>query len=62
MDELFALAYWREKRLPCVIVRPFNVIGPRQSGHYGMVACFVKQALLASHNRARDGEQRRCWT
>ena len=30
VDELFALAYWREKRLPCVIVRPFNVIGPRQ--------------------------------
>ena len=47
VDELFALAYWREKRLPCVIVRPFNVIGPRQSGHYGMVVPrFVKQALL----------------
>jgi UDP-glucose 4-epimerase len=64
VDELFALAYWREKRLPCVIVRPFNVIGPRQSGHYGMVAPrFVKQALLGHPITVYgDGEQRRCWT
>lgn len=64
VDELFALAYWREKRLPCVIVRPFNVIGPRQSGHYGMVVPrFVKQALLGHPITVYgDGEQRRCWT
>ena len=64
VDELFALAYWREKRLPCVIVRPFNVIGPRQTGDYGMVVpTFVKQALLGHPIRVHgDGEQRRCWT
>ena len=64
VDELFALAYWREKRLPCVIVRPFNVIGPRQTGDYGMVVPrFVKQALLGHPIRVHgDGEQRRCWT
>jgi len=64
VDELFALAYWREKRLPCVIVRPFNIIGPRQTGHYGMVVPrFVKQALLGHPITVYgNGEQRRCWT
>ena len=64
VDELFALAYWREKRLPCVIVRPFNVIGPRQTGDYGMVVpTFIKQALLGHPIRVHgDGDQRRCWT
>ncbi len=64
VDEYFALAYWREKKLPVVIVRFFNVIGPRQMGYYGsVVPRFVKQALLghpiAVHG---DGEQRRCFT
>lgn len=64
VDELFALAYWREKRLPSIIVRPFNVIGPRQTGQYGMVVPrFVKQALLDHPITVYgDGEQRRCWT
>ena len=64
VDELFALAYWREKRLPTVIVRPFNVIGPRQTGHYGMVLPrLVKQAMLGEPITVYDnGEQRRCWT
>ena len=64
VDELLALAYWREKRLPCVIVRPFNVIGPRQTGHYGMVVPrFVKQAMLGNPITVyENGEQRRCWT
>ena len=64
VDELFAQAYWREKRLPCVIVRPFNIIGPRQTGDYGMVVPrFVKQALLGHPITVfGDGEQRRCWT
>ena len=64
VDELFALAYWREKRLPCVIVRPFNIIGPRQTGDYGMVVPrFIKQALLGHPITVNgDGEQRRCWT
>ncbi|MCM8761448.1 MAG: GDP-mannose 4,6-dehydratase [Candidatus Omnitrophica bacterium] len=47
MDEFLALAYWREKKLPVVIVRFFNTVGPRQSGMYGMVVPrFVKHALL----------------
>ena len=64
VDELFALAYWREKRLPTVIVRPFNVVGPRQTGHYGMVVPrFIKQAMLGEPITVYDsGEQRRCWT
>jgi len=45
-DEFLALAYFRQKKLPVVIVRLFNVIGPRQSSAYGMVVPrFVKQAL-----------------
>lgn len=47
IDEFMALAYWREKKLPSVIVRFFNTVGPRQSGMYGMVVPrFVKHALL----------------
>lgn len=46
VDEFMALSYFREKNLPVVIVRFFNVIGPRQIGKYGMVVpTFVKQAL-----------------
>ncbi|MDP6776792.1 MAG: GDP-mannose 4,6-dehydratase [Candidatus Latescibacteria bacterium] len=63
VDEYLSLAYWREKKLPVVIVRFFNVTGPRQSSHAGVVPRFVKQALLghpiAVHG---DGEQRRCFT
>ncbi|MDP7448774.1 MAG: GDP-mannose 4,6-dehydratase [Candidatus Latescibacteria bacterium] len=64
VDELLALAYWREKRLPTVIVRPFNVIGPRQTGRYGMVVPrFIKQAMLGDPITVYDdGEQRRCFT
>lgn len=46
VDEFLALAYYREKRLPVVIVRLFNTVGPRQTGQYGMVVPrFVEQAL-----------------
>ncbi|MGH9563493.1 MAG: SDR family NAD(P)-dependent oxidoreductase, partial [Terracidiphilus sp.] len=37
IDEFLALAYWREKRLPVIVVRLFNTVGPRQTGRYGMV-------------------------
>ena len=64
VDELLALGYWREKKLPTVIVRFFNVIGPRQIGRYGMVVPrFIKQALLNHPITVYgDGEQRRCFT
>lgn len=46
IDEFLGLAYYREKGLPVIIVRLFNTVGPRQTGHYGMVVPrFVEQAL-----------------
>jgi UDP-glucose 4-epimerase len=46
LDEFLALAYWKERRLPVVITRLFNTVGPRQTGRYGMVLpTFVRQAL-----------------
>jgi UDP-glucose 4-epimerase len=46
LDEFLALSYWKEKRLPVVIARLFNTVGPRQTGRYGMVLPnFVRQAL-----------------
>jgi UDP-glucose 4-epimerase len=46
IDEFLALAYWKEKKLPVIIIRFFNTVGPRQTGQYGMVIpSFVRQAL-----------------
>jgi UDP-glucose 4-epimerase len=46
LDEFLALSYWRERKVPVVVVRLFNTVGPRQTGRYGMVLPnFVKQAL-----------------
>ena len=64
IDEFLALAYWRERKLPTIIVRLFNTVGPRQTGQYGMVVpTFVKQALtgrpITIHG---DGSQTRCFT
>src|SRR5512135_128142 len=63
IDEFLALAYWREKRLPTVIVRLFNTVGPRQTGQYGMVIpTFVKQALAGRPITVfGDGSQTRCF-
>ena len=63
LDEFLALAHWRETRLPAVIVRLFNTVGPRQTGAYGMVVPrFVSAALrnepLVVHG---DGQQTRCF-
>lgn len=63
IDEFLALAYWREKKLPTIVVRLFNTVGPRQTGQYGMVIpTLVKQALA---NRPLtvygDGNQTRCF-
>ena len=64
LDEFLALAYHKEKRLPVVIVRLFNTVGPRQTGRYGMVIPnFVKQALLGHPITVYgDGSQSRCFT
>ncbi|MEE2637710.1 MAG: NAD-dependent epimerase/dehydratase family protein, partial [Acidobacteriota bacterium] len=46
IDEFLALAYWKERQLPVIVVRLFNTVGPRQTGRYGMVIPnFVQQAL-----------------
>lgn len=46
LDEFLTLAYVRQKKLPALICRFFNTVGPRQTGRYGMVMPrFVKQAL-----------------
>jgi UDP-glucose 4-epimerase len=64
IDEFLALAYWRERKLPTVIARLFNTVGPRQTGQYGMVVpTFVKQALTARPITIHgDGRQSRCFT
>jgi UDP-glucose 4-epimerase len=63
IDEFLALAYWHEKRLPTVVVRLFNTVGPRQTGQYGMVIpTFVKQALSGRPITVYgDGKQTRCF-
>ncbi|MET0648470.1 MAG: GDP-mannose 4,6-dehydratase [Pyrinomonadaceae bacterium] len=63
IDEFLALAYWREKKLPTVVVRLFNTVGPRQTGQYGMVIpTFVKQALSGRPLTVYgDGNQTRCF-
>ena len=63
IDEFLALAYWREKRLPVVVVRLFNTVGPRQTGQYGMVLPnFVRQALSEEPITVfGDGQQARCF-
>ena len=63
IDEFLALAYWREKKLPTVVVRLFNTVGPRQTGQYGMVIpTFVKQALSGRPITVfGTGEQTRCF-
>jgi UDP-glucose 4-epimerase len=63
IDEFLALAYWREKKLPTVVVRLFNTVGPRQTGQYGMVIpTFVRQALAGRPITVYgSGEQTRCF-
>jgi UDP-glucose 4-epimerase len=63
LDEFLALAHWYESRLPVVIARLFNTVGPRQTGQYGMVVpTFVRQALKGEPITVYgDGEQSRCF-
>lgn len=63
IDEFLALAYWRQDRLPVVIGRFFNVVGPRQTGSYGMVLPRFVDAALAGRPPVvhDDGRQVRCF-
>jgi len=64
LDEFLALAYFDEKKLPVVIGRLFNTVGPRQTGQYGMVLPnFVQSALLGKPITVYgDGDQTRSFT
>ena len=63
LDEFLALAYYREKKLPVIVSRFFNTIGPRQTGRYGMVVPnFVRQAMSGQPITVfGDGKQSRCF-
>jgi UDP-glucose 4-epimerase len=63
IEEILAYTYWRQKGLPTVIVRLFNTVGPRQTGHYGMVIPrFVNQAIKGEPITVYgDGQQTRCF-
>jgi UDP-glucose 4-epimerase len=64
IDEFLALAYYRERKLPVIIARLFNTVGPRQTGRYGMVIPnFVQQALAGAPITVfGDGSQTRSFT
>jgi UDP-glucose 4-epimerase len=64
LDEFLALAYWKERDLPVIVVRLFNTVGPRQTGRYGMVIpTLVRQALEGMPLTVYgDGKQSRSFT
>jgi len=64
LDEFLALAYYEEKKLPVIIARLFNTVGPRQTGQYGMVIPnFVQKALIGKPITVYgDGSQSRSFT
>ena len=63
LDEFLALAHFKETRLPVVVARLFNTVGPRQTGQYGMVVPrFVEAALKNEPIEVHgDGTQSRCF-
>ncbi|MGB7070257.1 MAG: GDP-mannose 4,6-dehydratase [Pyrinomonadaceae bacterium] len=63
LDEFLALAHWKETRLPVVVVRLFNTVGPRQTGQYGMVVPRFVQAAIENEpiQVHGDGTQSRCF-
>jgi UDP-glucose 4-epimerase len=63
LDEFLALAHFKETRLPVVVTRLFNTVGPRQTGQYGMVVPrFVEAALKNEPIEVHgDGTQSRCF-
>jgi nucleoside-diphosphate-sugar epimerase len=63
LDEFLALSYWKERKLPVIVARLFNTVGPRQTGRYGMVLPnFVKSALdNCAISIYGSGKQSRCF-
>jgi UDP-glucose 4-epimerase len=63
IDEFLAIAYWNERKLPTIVARLFNTVGPRQTGQYGMVVPRFVRRALADHDLHvhGDGSQTRCF-
>ena len=63
LDEFLALSYWKEKKLPVIVVRLFNTVGPRQTGRFGMVLPrFIAAAKRGDPLKVYgDGRQTRCF-
>ena len=63
LDEFLALAYHKEYRIPVVITRLFNTVGPRQTGAYGMVIPRLVQQAVEGRPLTvyADGHQSRCF-
>ncbi len=63
LDEFFAMAYFRASKLPVIVARFFNTVGPRQTGRYGMVLPrFIEKAIKNEDLQIYgDGEQSRCF-
>ncbi|WP_169972910.1 NAD-dependent epimerase/dehydratase family protein [Tautonia rosea] len=63
LDEFLALAHWHEARLPVVVARLFNTVGPRQTGRYGMVIPrFITQGIAGEPLTVYgSGQQTRCF-
>jgi UDP-glucose 4-epimerase len=63
LDEFLALSYWKEKKLPVIVVRLFNTVGPRQTGRYGMVLPNFVSAALDNKTIGvyGTGKQSRCF-
>jgi len=64
LDEFLALAYAKTHRLPVIVTRFFNIVGPRQASRYGMVLPnFIRAALKDEPIRVfGDGCQTRNFT
>lgn len=64
IDEFLSLAYFRSTKLPVVVVRFFNTVGPRQTGEYGMVIPNLVQQALGNKPVTvfGDGNQTRTFT
>ena len=64
VDEFLALAYYKERKLPVIVIRLFNTVGPRQTGRYGMVVPrFVRQVSAGEPITVfGDGKQTRTFT
>ncbi len=64
IDEFLALDLYQKYKLPTTILRFFNISGPGQVSHYGMVIpTFIEQALSNKPMTIfYDGKQTRCFT